>query len=38
MAVQFETLEYDIGGTETVVKAIGRGKPVLFLHGASTLE
>jgi pimeloyl-ACP methyl ester carboxylesterase len=38
MAVQFETLEYDVGGTKTVVKAIGQGKPVLFLHGASTLE
>jgi pimeloyl-ACP methyl ester carboxylesterase len=38
MAVSFETLEYDIGGVKTVVKAIGRGKPVLFLHGASTLE
>ncbi|MCX5493743.1 alpha/beta hydrolase [Kaistia dalseonensis] len=38
MAVSFETLEYDIGGTKTVVKAIGEGKPVLFLHGASTLE
>lgn len=38
MAVQFETLEYDVGGTKTVVKAIGEGKPVLFLHGASTLE
>lgn len=38
MAVQFETLEYNVGGTKTVVKAIGEGKPVLFLHGASTLE
>lgn len=38
MAVEFETLEYDVGGTKTVVKAIGKGKPVLFLHGASTLE
>lgn len=36
--MEFETLEYDIGGVKTVVKAIGRGKPVLFLHGASTLE
>lgn len=36
--LEFETLEYDIGGVRTVVKAIGRGKPVLFLHGASTLE
>ncbi|MCX5514774.1 alpha/beta hydrolase [Kaistia algarum] len=38
MTVAFETLEYDIGGVKTVVKAIGKGKPVLFLHGASTLE
>jgi len=38
MTVQFETLEYDVGGIKTVVKAIGKGKPVLFLHGASTLE
>ncbi|MBN9434936.1 MAG: alpha/beta fold hydrolase [Bosea sp.] len=34
----FETLEFDIGGVRTVVKAIGSGKPVLFLHGAATLE
>lgn len=38
MAVDFETLEYDIGGVTTVVKAVGAGKPVLFLHGAATLE
>lgn len=38
MAVDFETLEYDVGGVRTVVKAIGAGKPILFLHGASTLE
>jgi pimeloyl-ACP methyl ester carboxylesterase len=38
MVVAFETLEYDIDGVTTVVKAIGEGKPVLFLHGASTLE
>lgn len=38
MAVNFETLEYDIGGVRTVVKAVGRGRPVLFLHGAATLE
>ncbi|WP_207101736.1 alpha/beta fold hydrolase [Paracoccus shandongensis] len=38
MAASFETLEYDIGGVRTVVKAIGSGKPVLFLHGAATLE
>jgi len=34
----FETLEFDIGGVRTVVKAIGSGKPLLFLHGAATLE
>jgi pimeloyl-ACP methyl ester carboxylesterase len=38
MAAEFETLEYDIGGVKTVIKAIGSGKPVLFLHGAATLE
>ncbi|MBP6737033.1 MAG: hypothetical protein KA139_06330, partial [Rhodobacteraceae bacterium] len=38
MSVNFETLEFDIGGVKTVVKAIGTGKPVLFLHGAATLE
>ncbi|MBZ9937799.1 alpha/beta hydrolase [Mesorhizobium sp. BR1-1-16] len=38
MTVSFETLEYDVGGVKTVVKAVGKGKPVLFLHGASTLE
>ena len=38
MTVQFETLEYEIGGVRTVVKAVGNGKPVLFLHGAATLE
>ncbi|RGP37144.1 alpha/beta fold hydrolase [Pseudotabrizicola alkalilacus] len=38
MSVTFETLEYEIGGVKTVVKAIGSGKPVLFLHGAATLE
>ncbi|MDR7124787.1 alpha/beta hydrolase [Pseudotabrizicola sp. 4114] len=38
MSVTFETMEYEIGGVKTVVKAIGTGKPVLFLHGAATLE
>lgn len=38
MPVSFETLEFDIGGVQTVVKAIGQGKPVVFLHGAATLE
>jgi len=38
MSVAFETLEFDIDGVKTVVKAVGSGKPILFLHGASTLE
>lgn len=38
MTIEFETQEYDIGGVNTVVKAIGKGKPLLFLHGAATLE
>lgn len=38
MAVEFETLTHDIGGVQTVIKAVGKGKPVLFLHGAATLE
>lgn len=38
MTADFETLTYEIGGVQTVVKAIGQGKPVLFLHGAATLE
>jgi pimeloyl-ACP methyl ester carboxylesterase len=38
MAIAFETLEYDIGGVHTVVMAAGSGKPVIFLHGAATLE
>lgn len=38
MSVTFETLDYDIGGVQTVVKSIGTGKPLLFLHGAATLE
>ncbi|NEX46653.1 alpha/beta fold hydrolase [Pseudotabrizicola algicola] len=38
MTVTFETLEFEIGGVKTVVKAIGQGKPLLFLHGAATLE
>ncbi|NUB46834.1 alpha/beta hydrolase [Fertoebacter nigrum] len=38
MTVTFDTLDYDIGGVNTVVKAIGAGKPLLFLHGAATLE
>ena len=38
MTVQFETLEYEVGGVRTVVKTVGNGKPVLFLHGAATLE
>lgn len=38
MAAKFETLQHDIGGVKTVTKAIGKGKPVIFLHGAATLE
>jgi pimeloyl-ACP methyl ester carboxylesterase len=38
MSAAFETLEHDIGGIRTVIKAIGAGKPVIFLHGAATLE
>ena len=38
MPVTFETQELDIGGVRTVVKAIGQGRPLLFLHGAATLE
>ncbi|RRH69336.1 alpha/beta fold hydrolase [Falsigemmobacter faecalis] len=33
-----ETRIYEIGGVRTSVRVTGRGKPVLFLHGASTLE
>lgn len=38
MTLPFETLDFDIGGVQTVVKAMGQGRPVLFLHGAATLE
>lgn len=36
--MQFETRTYDIGGVSTSVLVAGKGKPLLFLHGASTLE
>ena len=36
--MSFELREYDIGGVKTAVRVAGRGQPVLFLHGASTLE
>ncbi|EJT01950.1 alpha/beta hydrolase [Rhizobium sp. CCGE 510] len=36
--MEFETLTQDIDGVRTVVKAIGRGRAVLALHGAATLE
>jgi pimeloyl-ACP methyl ester carboxylesterase len=36
--MDFETLTFDIDGIHTVVKAIGKGPPVLALHGAATLE
>ncbi|WP_144113860.1 alpha/beta fold hydrolase [Paraburkholderia sp. BCC1886] len=35
---KFETLEFDVDGVKTVVRAIGQGEPVVYLHGASTLE
>lgn len=38
MSASFKTVIHDIGGVGTVVKTIGQGKPVLFLHGAATLE
>lgn len=34
----FETREYEIGGVRTSVQVTGQGSPLLFLHGASTLE
>lgn len=36
--LEFETLTFEIDGVETVVKVVGQGQPVIFLHGASTLE
>ncbi|KTQ97019.1 alpha/beta hydrolase [Aureimonas ureilytica] len=38
MTVAFETLRFEIDGVETVVKAIGQGPTLLYLHGAATLE
>lgn len=38
MSLNFDTTTLEINGVTTVVKSIGSGKPVLFLHGASTLE
>ncbi|MEH6772294.1 MAG: alpha/beta hydrolase [Cereibacter changlensis] len=38
MSASYETLEFDIGGVQTVVRAFGQGKPVLYVHGAATLE
>lgn len=38
MTKQAEILEFEIDGVKTIVRAVGRGTPVLFLHGASTLE
>lgn len=32
----FERSEYDIDGARTVVHTIGRGRPLVFLHGAGT--
>ena len=36
--MEFDTLSFDIDGVSTVVKAIGKGPPVIALHGAATLE
>lgn len=33
-----ETLKFNIDGVDTVVETIGEGRPILFLHGAATLE
>lgn len=35
---EFETLYFDIEGVKTALNVAGEGEPVLFLHGASTLE
>lgn len=34
----FETLEFSINGVDTRVLVTGQGHPVIYLHGASTLE
>ena len=34
--MEFDTLSFDIDGVSTVVKAIGKGPPVIALHGAAT--
>lgn len=36
--MQFETTRLDIDGVDTVIKIIGNGPAVLFLHGAGTIE
>ena len=36
--MEFDTLSFDIDDVSTVVKAIGKGPPVIALHGAATLE
>lgn len=38
MSDTFETIEMNIRGVDTVIKATGAGKPVIYLHGAATLE
>lgn len=38
MSVIFHEATFDVDGVSTFVKDIGSGKPVIFLHGASTLE
>ena len=32
----FERMNLDINGTDTVVLSIGKGRPLVFLHGAGT--
>lgn len=38
MSFAFQSETYVIGGVTTDVQSIGEGQPVLFLHGAATLE
>lgn len=37
-AAEFRRLDVQVEGVETVLQVIGSGPPVLYLHGASTLE
>jgi pimeloyl-ACP methyl ester carboxylesterase len=38
MTVNFEEQTLPVGGVTTFVQSVGKGHPVIFLHGASTLE